>query len=82
MEPTIVSWAEAKARLSELTERAAAGEEVVITKHGRPIASLGRPTAPRKAVDRDALRRLTAKLARQETSAGEFLRAVRDDARY
>lgn len=31
---------EAKNKLSELVERAATGEEVVITKHGRPTARI------------------------------------------
>lgn len=37
---------EARNRLSELLERAAAGEEVVITKHGRPYVEWrsARPT--------------------------------------
>jgi prevent-host-death family protein len=30
----------AKAKLSELVDRAAAGEEIVIARHGRPIAKL------------------------------------------
>lgn len=32
--------AEAKARLSELVERAARGEEIVIARHGKPKARL------------------------------------------
>lgn len=31
---------EAKTRLSELVDRAAAGEEIVIARHGRPVARL------------------------------------------
>jgi prevent-host-death family protein len=34
------SVAEAKARLSELIDRAEKGEGVVITRHGRPVAEL------------------------------------------
>jgi prevent-host-death family protein len=33
---------EAKAKLSELVDRAAAGEEIVIARHGRPVARLVR----------------------------------------
>jgi prevent-host-death family protein len=32
---------DAKTRLSELVDRAAAGEEIVIAKNGRPLARLG-----------------------------------------
>ncbi len=35
-----VSVTEAKARLSALIDRAVAGEEIVITRHGRPVAKL------------------------------------------
>jgi prevent-host-death family protein len=35
-----VSLYEAKTRLSHLVDRALAGDEVVITRHGRPVARL------------------------------------------
>jgi prevent-host-death family protein len=35
-----VNLYEAKTRLSELVDRAAAGEEIVIARHGRPVARL------------------------------------------
>ena len=38
---------EAKTRLSELLDRAAAGDEVVIARHGRPVARLVRYEALR-----------------------------------
>jgi prevent-host-death family protein len=43
-----VNIADAKARLPELVERAARGEEVVIARHGRPRARLV-ALAPRTA---------------------------------
>ena len=46
-----VNLYEAKTRLSELVERAARGEEVVIAKAGQPkarLVPLARPTQPRK----------------------------------
>jgi prevent-host-death family protein len=42
---------EAKTQLSRLVERAAAGEEIIISKAGRPVARLGpipRAATPRK----------------------------------
>lgn len=48
MRPTNV--AEAKAQLSRLIERALAGEEVIISKHGKPLVKLvpyTRDTRPR-----------------------------------
>lgn len=37
---TQIGSSEAKANFSELLERAAKGEEIVITEHGRPVARL------------------------------------------
>ena len=49
--PAVVNVAEAKARLPELIERAAQGEEIVLARNGRPKARL----VP-LAIDRRALR--------------------------
>lgn len=46
-----VSVYAAKSRLSQLLDRAAAGEEIVITRHGRPVVKLvpaGPGTEPRE----------------------------------
>jgi len=40
MASAIYNLYEAKTALSQLVERAAAGEEIVIAKHGRPLARL------------------------------------------
>lgn len=77
-----VNLAEAKARLSELAERAAQGETVVITRHGKPVAQLTRPKAKRQAVNLEALRRVTKNQPRQQESAGKFIRRMRDDSRF
>ena len=47
---TEVSVYDAKTHLSKLLDRAAAGEEIVITRHGRPIARLSAwaPTGARR----------------------------------
>ena len=51
-----VQLVEAKARLSELVDRAEAGKETVITRRGRAVARLvpARPRS-RREVDRDAI---------------------------
>ena len=66
-----------KARLSELLERAAAGEEIVITSDGRPKAKLvGIP--PVRATYR-VNRRLLAVAPRKAGAAGEkMIRQDRD----
>lgn len=52
--------ADAKARLSELVERVTAGEEIEIKKRGEPVAKIVPLQRPKKRIDVDALRRLTA----------------------
>jgi prevent-host-death family protein len=48
---------EAKARLSELVDRAEAGREIVITRRGRAVARIvpARQGGRRREVDRDAI---------------------------
>lgn len=82
MENTVVSLAEAKAHLSELTDKAAQGETVIITKRGKPVAQMSTPDKPRRPIDLAALQRLTADQPMQAQPADEFVRAVRDQARY
>jgi prevent-host-death family protein len=52
--------ADAKARLSELVERATAGEEIEIKKRGEPVAKIVPVQKPRTKIDVGELRRLTA----------------------
>ncbi|HEY2186495.1 MAG TPA: type II toxin-antitoxin system prevent-host-death family antitoxin [Xanthobacteraceae bacterium] len=77
-----VSIAHAKAHLSELVERAAAGEIVRITRRGKPVAQLAPIKAARKRIDRSMLRALTDTMPVQKESAGDFLRRLRDQERY
>jgi prevent-host-death family protein len=77
-----ISIAEAKAHLSELIEQVSNGEEVTITKRGKPVAKLTPVARKLKPVDIDALRALTSKMPFQEASAGDFVRAMRDSDRY
>ncbi len=51
------SVADAKARLSELIERAEAGETVSITRRGKPVARLVAEVQPKKPIDVEAMRR-------------------------
>lgn len=52
-----VSLVEAKAHLSELLNTVEAGEEIVITRHGRPVARVSPPEKPKQPLP---LRRLAA----------------------
>lgn len=77
-----VNLADAKARLSELVERAAAGEVVRITRRGKPVAQITSVKTPRKPIDIAALRALTDSMPMQRQSAREFVRKMRDRDRY
>ena len=78
-----INLADAKARLSEIVDRVEAGESIEITRRGKPAARLV-PATPEKVwqpVDVAMLERLQAKMPMQEP-AGDFIRRMRDDARY
>ncbi|QKK02908.1 MAG: type II toxin-antitoxin system prevent-host-death family antitoxin [Pseudomonadota bacterium] len=80
-EPT-TNLKDAKARLSELIERARAGETVTISRRGKVVAQLTASPPARQPVDLGALQALTRRLPRAEREAGELIRDLRDDARY
>ncbi len=77
-----ISLAQAKAHLSELIARAAAGDTVRITKRGKPVAKLTAAQAPRRPIDFEAMRKLTSSTPKQKESAGKFIRRMRDAERY
>ena len=72
-----VTLVEAKAHLSELLDKVEAGEEVVITRHGRPVAHLSAASRKKKPVpDLTAFR---ATMPRIKQSSVALLRKMRDD---
>ena len=71
---------EAKTRFGELLERVAAGEEIVITKHDRPVARVIPEGVARHDAVRDAvagLHALRASIARRNKRRILSARAVR-----
>jgi prevent-host-death family protein len=67
---------QASEALPELVHRAEAGEEIVITRHGRPVARLvGEPRRPRSL---PTLRSFRGSLGTCGTSAVNLLRAERN----
>lgn len=85
--PTRIGAHDAKTRLSELLDRVEAGEEIVITRHGRPIAKLSR-TGPGHDVAAalavvDAMAKLWDQIAKE--AGGPFtieeILAFRDEGR-
>lgn len=79
---TDIPLAEAKARLSELIIRAAAGEPIRITKRGKPVAEINPVARTLQPFDIAAIEALTAGWPLQAESAGDFVRRMRDEDRY
>jgi prevent-host-death family protein len=83
---TTLSSSEARASLPELLDRVAAGEEVTITRHGRPVAVVVRPEALRlrradKALGRaDELRRALEAARRKGLTSPQGLTSARAEA--
>ena len=77
-----VSLADAKAHLSELVERAAAGEAVCITRRGKAVAQITAVTTPRKRIDVAQLQAMTDAMPVQTETARDFIRRMRDEDRY
>ena len=50
MSSVVVNMYEAKTQLSRLVDRAAAGEDILIARHGRPIARLSRLEPTRRTI--------------------------------
>lgn len=74
-----VSVAEAKAHLSELLNQVEAGEELVITRRGQPVACLKRIDNPLKPIDFAELDRLRASLPVSSVSSADLIRQMRDE---
>lgn len=77
-----VNLADAKAHLSELVDRAEAGEAVTILRRGRPVAQLTAVASPRKKIELKELRALTSSMKPSGSSAARLIRELRDEARY
>ena len=73
-----MSLAQAKAHLSELLNTVESGEEVVITRHGRPIARVV-PASPLKQVlPLQRLAELRQQIPAWQGNSAKSLRALRD----
>jgi prevent-host-death family protein len=76
-----VSLAEAKTRLSELLDKVEAGEEVIVTRHGRPVAQIRPAPTAKKPLDFDKLAAIRAKTPPLSKPSVELLREMRDEER-
>jgi prevent-host-death family protein len=71
---------EAKSRFSALLERVAGGEEVVITKHGKPIVRMVAAAPLEQADVNDAVEQLR-RLRKGTTLGGLSWKQLRDEGR-
>jgi len=77
-----IDLADAKAHLSELIDRVEAGDSIVITRRGKPVARLTAVAMPRKRVDAALLQSLTETMPPQPQDAASLVRSMRDDDHY
>lgn len=78
----IVNLAQAKAHMSDLLDKVEAGEEVVITRHGKPVAHMRQTEPPRKPLDFEALAALRASLPAWGKDSATLIREMRDEERF
>lgn len=78
----VINLADAKAHLSELVDRVEAGDSIVITRRGKPVARLIAAARPRQPIDLALLQTLTATMPPQSESAADLVRSMRDGDRY
>jgi prevent-host-death family protein len=74
-----VNLTHANAHLSELLDKVQAGEEVVITRHGRPVAHMRPAATPRKLLDLEELAKVRASMPMMPESSAELIRKMRDE---
>jgi prevent-host-death family protein len=75
-----ISVRETREKLSNLLDAVAAGEEIIILRHGKPVAKLTSPTAaPIRFQDRSELR---ASLPSNSEASAATIRKLRDEERY
>lgn len=72
---------EAKARLSELIDKAEAGEIVIITRHGRPVARIVAEPEVRRARIRATLERMLDDRSRRPKVSVDEILEMRDEGR-
>jgi prevent-host-death family protein len=73
-----VSLAQAKAHLSELLDQVEAGEELVITRRGQPVARLTPERRRKKGAPLPSLAEFRAQMPKAKTPAAKLIRPMRD----
>lgn len=74
-----VNLVQAKAHLSDLLDKVEAGEEVIITRHGRAVAHIHPVAPPKHPLRLDDLAAFRATMPHLREPSAELLRAARDE---
>jgi prevent-host-death family protein len=74
-----VNLAHAKAHLSALLDKVEAGEEVVVTRHGRAVARMLPAVRPKQPLPLEELAAFRATMTPMLRSSADILRALRDE---
>lgn len=74
----MINLATAKTRLSELLDQVEGGEDVVITRHGRPVARITPIESPKRPVP--SLAEFRGHVPGWRVSSAKLLRDLRDEA--
>jgi len=74
-----VNLAQAKAHLSELLDKVEAGEDVIITRHGRAVARLHAASRPKQPLMLEELAAFRATMPGLQRPSAELLRELRDE---
>ncbi len=77
-----VKLADAKARFSEIVDDVQSGQTIVITRRGARVARLVPETVEKARIDPAFFEELDRLIPMQSESSGEFVRRLREDARY
>ncbi len=77
-----VSLTKARIHLSRLIHKVECGEDIVITRNGRPVARITAVNQPKKPIDFHGLAKLLETLPPWSKPSAELLREMRDDERY
>ncbi len=74
-----VSLAQAKARLSELLDKVEAGEEVVISRRGNPVALISAAARSKAPLNLKDLAEFRSTMPRLRQPSADHLREARDE---
>ena len=77
-----IKLTDAKAHLGKLVDQVEAGDSIVITRRGKPVARLTAVAGPRRPIDAALLKSLTDTMPAPAEAVPDLVRSMRDGDRY